>query len=57
MGKDKHTILEIMEDVKEKMCDKYCRFPYECEDEDRLDRICENCPLNRLEVSQWTQEH
>lgn len=35
------------EEIKEQMCDKYCRYPHllDCDIED----ICKDCPLNKLE--------
>ena len=47
------TVLEILEDIANDMCNNYCKYPdiYDeqkegvelCESE-----ICANCPLNRL---------
>lgn len=46
------TVTDILEQVKESICDNYCKFPErynENEDWDRLYReICDACPLNRL---------
>ena len=42
------SISQILDDVKSEMCNKYCKYPYEIEDEADLDKICENCPLERL---------
>lgn len=47
------TISEMFEDIKEQMCDEYCRYtlainnktPY---GERLMDEICIKCPLNRL---------
>lgn len=36
------------EDVVGDMCDNYCRHPREIKDEDLLNDICEQCPLNKL---------
>ena len=47
MDKEK-SITQILDDVKSEICDKYCKYPYEVEDEADLDKICENCPLERL---------
>lgn len=38
---------EIMEDVKSEMCDHYCKFR-STENQEELDEICKNCPLDRL---------
>ena len=47
MNKEK-SISQILDDVKSEICDKYCKYPYEIEGEADLDKICENCPLERL---------
>ena len=44
------TIGEI-EQIKEEMCDSFCRVPYEAEDDNEADELCKLCPLNRLEVT------
>lgn len=36
---------KILEKMREYICDKRCRFPYEVEQEE-LDVICEQCALN-----------
>ena len=51
----KQTIPEIVEDVKTAMCDEYCKYPNEYEDNEILEVICEKCPLNRLDGETWTQ--
>ena len=33
--------------VAEEFCDNYCRFPFECEQDD-LDEKCDNCPIAKL---------
>ena len=35
------------EELAEKICDEYCRFPYICTQE-QMDEKCENCVLNHL---------
>ena len=40
---------EEIDELKETMCDKYCRMP-DFYGGDTLDDICEDCPLNRLEA-------
>ncbi len=46
------TIVTIIEEVLEEMCDKYCKYPEMIPDLDEqiLDETapCESCPLNRL---------
>ena len=50
---EQKTISEMFEDIKENMCDKYCKYPekFDCDDEEQLnafEEICIRCPLNRL---------
>lgn len=47
------TVTGIIEEVKLRMCDDYCRYPREWDDEEQgmelcESEICENCPLMRL---------
>ena len=40
---------ETAESVKCEICDNYCKHPCNSEiSQEQLDKICENCPLNRL---------
>lgn len=32
----------------EQICDKYCRYPFECKAQDELDEHCDSCPLVNL---------
>lgn len=46
------TITEILDEIATEMCDKYCKYPYEW-DEEKDGQLCEseicaNCPLNRI---------
>ena len=38
-----------LDDIKEQMCDEYCKYPYEIADDEMLMIICNKCPLNRLD--------
>ena len=40
--------LEDVADIREKMCDEYCKYPYVCPDQETLDRICGECKLKEL---------
>ena len=43
---DKKIDLERkIDNVAELMCDKYCKYPNECADDEELMGICEKCPL------------
>lgn len=47
------TIAEILEEVKTDMCNDYCRYPKEFDEEKEGCELCESehcqsCPLNRL---------
>ena len=37
-----------LEKITEKFCDKYCKFADTVSNQDELDGICENCPMNEL---------
>ena len=37
-----------LEEIAEKFCDKYCKYPYLINEQSKLDDICENCPMNQL---------
>ena len=48
-----NTVASIIEEVKESICNDYCRYPKEWDREVEgmeLDEsaICESCPLNKL---------
>lgn len=46
---ERKTISDILEEVKEQMCDKYCKYSEQAKDEEELwNEICDKCPLNRL---------
>lgn len=47
------SLTEILEEVRESMCNDYCRYPREWDEEAEGVELCEsdicaNCPLNRL---------
>lgn len=43
------TALEIIEEVKSDICDKYCKYPEQYDNNDEMLRdVCEACALNRL---------
>ena len=55
--KETKTITQEFEEIRQQMCDKYCRFPelslQTNEDPDKafewlMHSYCENCPLKRL---------
>ncbi len=49
MSEEQKTASDIIEEVKCEICDHYCRYPYEIDDEDTLyNEYCKNCPLGRL---------
>lgn len=47
-----HHVYMELNNAATQICDKYCKFPYEydeeMEGESMADRICKNCPLNKL---------
>ena len=46
------TIPQILESIAEAMCNEYCRYPLEWDEEKDGEladsEVCSNCPLNRL---------
>lgn len=49
------TIAQRLEDIQDRMCDEYCKWPSQYPldtDDDAYDRIgaehCDNCPIQRL---------
>ena len=40
---------ELLCEAKEQMCDDFCKWPTECPTQGRLDRHCEECPMNTVE--------
>ena len=47
------TVTEIIDEVKRRMCDDYCRYPRERNSEEEgqelyESEICNNCPLEML---------
>ena len=41
-------ISDFFEDIKEQICDDYCKWPHEAESDTALNAICEECPLQKL---------
>lgn len=37
---------KILEEMREFICDKRCRYPHEAADQEELDNICQQCALN-----------
>ena len=37
-----------LEEITEQFCDKYCLYAKHCTNQDRLDGICNECPMNEL---------
>lgn len=51
----KKTATQIIQEVKEDMCNKYCKYTSgymgidpDMEFDDFVNKYCENCPLDRL---------
>lgn len=41
------NVINKTDEIKQEMCDQFCRMPYECTEDELLEK-CENCPLDRL---------
>lgn len=50
----KQTVTQIIDEVTEEMCDKYCKYPgeWDPDEHDGMElfesEICANCPMMRL---------
>lgn len=42
---EKNELTEVIE----KICDDYCKMPDICTTQERLNRHCQECPLNNLQ--------
>jgi hypothetical protein len=51
------TVTQQLEKIKEDICDNYCKYPEKYLEEiknpdeamtEMYERVCENCPLNKL---------
>lgn len=43
------TVVSVIQSAAEEMCDRYCKFPEQYDDEEALIKErCEFCPLTRL---------
>ena len=50
---EEQTISEIIEEVKDEICQHYCKWPYQWDEEKEgielsESTLCKNCPLRRL---------
>lgn len=45
MKEQKKTAVQIIEEAVAEFCDNYCKYPDEVENEEDLEKICENCPV------------
>lgn len=41
------AVSDLFEDIKEQICDDYCKWPHELGQRE-LDAVCEECPLEKL---------
>ena len=35
-------------ELTEKFCYNYCKYPGTCSNQDELDQVCDECPMNRV---------
>jgi hypothetical protein len=47
------SLSQTIDEVKEKMCDEYCKYPVEIADDEVLRVICNKCPMNKLKGDAW----
>ena len=43
---------EQIDSIRERMCDNYCRFPFQVYPSVDIELVCASCPLNELEASE-----
>ena len=36
-------------EIRENICDEYCKYPFNTETQAELNEICDKCPLNKME--------
>ena len=50
MEEKQKTIHELLDEVAETMCDKYCKYPesYEGTYDEMLEKVCANCPMCKV---------
>ena len=50
MEEKQKTIYDLLDEVAETMCDKYCKYPesYEGTYDEMLEEICANCPMCKV---------
>lgn len=50
MEEKQKTIYDLLDEVAETMCDKYCKYPesYEGTCDEMLEEICANCPMCKV---------
>ena len=39
--------------IRATMCDKYCKYPNQCKDQDELDAMCEKCEVIQMLDTFW----
>ncbi len=39
---------ERLEKITDKFCNRYCKYPHIAKEQEQLDDICEDCPMNEL---------
>ena len=37
-----------LENLTAEFCDKYCKFPTVCSNQETLDTVCNVCPMNKM---------
>ena len=43
-------------EIKEQMCDRYCKYPERCCDDNLLLIYCNKCPLNELKEEEHDEQ-
>lgn len=38
---------DVLKELHTVVCDSYCKYPYECENEEQIQCVCENCMVSK----------
>lgn len=42
------SVTDLIEEVRAEICDKYCKYRDRELGDNEIEKLCENCPLNKL---------
>lgn len=53
MGKIIKMDKDRINEISEAICDRYCKWPFNTETQEELNKICEDCPLYNIYNDEW----